>query len=102
MHRRGDIRIGISGWTYPPWRGTFYPSDLPAKRELYYASRQVNSRRSSHSTATESKNSSLYFRKRLMKRRTLQKNTTRERREGPSFEKWDEIVRFDMPWKFVM
>jgi uncharacterized protein YecE (DUF72 family) len=38
-----DIRIGISGWTYPPWRGVFYPPDLPQKRELQYASRQVNS-----------------------------------------------------------
>jgi hypothetical protein len=37
---RGKIRIGIGGWTYPPWRGTFYPSDLPQKRELEYASRQ--------------------------------------------------------------
>jgi uncharacterized protein YecE (DUF72 family) len=33
-------RIGIGGWTYPPWRGTFYPSDLPQKRELEYVSRQ--------------------------------------------------------------
>jgi uncharacterized protein YecE (DUF72 family) len=38
-----DIRIGISGWTYAPWRGTFYPEDLPQKRELEYASRQINS-----------------------------------------------------------
>jgi uncharacterized protein YecE (DUF72 family) len=38
-----DIRIGISGWTYAPWRGTFYPDDLPQKRELEYASRQLNS-----------------------------------------------------------
>ena len=38
---RGHIRIGIGGWTFPPWRGTFYPSDLPQKRELEYASRQV-------------------------------------------------------------
>ena len=30
-------RIGISGWTYPPWRGTFYPPKLPHKRELAYA-----------------------------------------------------------------
>lgn len=36
----GQVRIGIGGWTYPPWRGTFYPSDLPQKRELEYASRQ--------------------------------------------------------------
>jgi uncharacterized protein YecE (DUF72 family) len=37
------FRIGISGWRYPPWRGTFYPKDLPQKDELAYASRQVNS-----------------------------------------------------------
>jgi uncharacterized protein YecE (DUF72 family) len=37
---RGLIRIGIGGWTYAPWRGTFYPPDLPQKRELEYASRQ--------------------------------------------------------------
>jgi uncharacterized protein YecE (DUF72 family) len=34
------VRIGIGGWTYPPWRETFYPDDLPQKRELEYASRQ--------------------------------------------------------------
>jgi len=39
----GKIRIGISGWTYPPWRGVFFPEDLAQKRELEYASRQVNS-----------------------------------------------------------
>ena len=38
---RGKIRIGIGGWTYPPWRGTFYPPDLPQKRELEYASSQL-------------------------------------------------------------
>ncbi|HVX85065.1 MAG TPA: DUF72 domain-containing protein [Phycisphaerae bacterium] len=36
-------RIGISGWRYKPWRGTFYPEDLAQKRELAYASRQLNS-----------------------------------------------------------
>ncbi|MDB6116751.1 MAG: hypothetical protein JWO08_532 [Verrucomicrobiaceae bacterium] len=35
------IRIGISGWTYSPWRGVFYPKDLTHKRELEYASRKV-------------------------------------------------------------
>ena len=34
------IRIGISGWRYAPWRGVFYPGDLPQRRELEYASRQ--------------------------------------------------------------
>jgi uncharacterized protein YecE (DUF72 family) len=38
-----DIRIGISGWRYEPWRGTFYPEGLVQKRELEYASRQLNS-----------------------------------------------------------
>jgi uncharacterized protein YecE (DUF72 family) len=33
----GDIRIGISGWTYRPWRGLFYPPKLLQKRELAYA-----------------------------------------------------------------
>lgn len=39
---RSGVHIGISGWTYPPWRGgTFYPKGWPQKRELEYASRQV-------------------------------------------------------------
>jgi uncharacterized protein YecE (DUF72 family) len=42
MAKLGDIRIGVSGWTYTPWRGTFYPPGLPQKRELDYASRQFN------------------------------------------------------------
>src|SRR5271168_4783266 len=33
----GSIRIGISGWTYTPWRGTFYPKKLAHKNELPYA-----------------------------------------------------------------
>jgi uncharacterized protein YecE (DUF72 family) len=33
------IRIGISGWRYTPWRGVFYPQDLPQRLELHYASR---------------------------------------------------------------
>jgi uncharacterized protein YecE (DUF72 family) len=38
----GTIRVGISGWRYPPWRGTFYPAGLPQRRELEYASRHVS------------------------------------------------------------
>lgn len=37
-----EIRVGISGWTYPPWRGNFYPAGLPQKLELPYASRRFN------------------------------------------------------------
>jgi uncharacterized protein YecE (DUF72 family) len=39
----GAIRVGIGGWTYEPWRGVFYPKDLPHKRELEYASRRLTS-----------------------------------------------------------
>jgi uncharacterized protein YecE (DUF72 family) len=35
------IRVGIGGWTYEPWRGVFYPSDLPKARELEYATSHV-------------------------------------------------------------
>lgn len=35
------IRVGIGGWTYEPWRGTFYPPDLPKARELEHASRRL-------------------------------------------------------------
>ncbi|HEX8842298.1 MAG TPA: DUF72 domain-containing protein [Sphingomicrobium sp.] len=37
----GTIRIGIGGWTYPPWRGVFYPDKLPQTKELEYASRAL-------------------------------------------------------------
>ncbi|GAA3632067.1 DUF72 domain-containing protein [Microlunatus ginsengisoli] len=37
------IRIGISGWTYPPWRGRFYPPKLAHRRELAYAAGTFNS-----------------------------------------------------------
>ena len=38
-----DIRIGISGWRYPPWRGEFYPKGLPQRDELRYAAGRLNS-----------------------------------------------------------
>ena len=37
MRKAGTIRIGISGWTYKPWRGVFYLQGLPQKQELSYA-----------------------------------------------------------------
>jgi uncharacterized protein YecE (DUF72 family) len=39
----GDVRIGISGWTYGPWRGTFYPQGWPQKRELAFAAGRFRS-----------------------------------------------------------
>jgi len=38
-----EIRIGISGWTYPGWRGSFYPVGLPQRRELEYAADRFSS-----------------------------------------------------------
>ena len=37
------IYVGISGWTYPAWRGDFYPAGLVHRRELEYASRRLSS-----------------------------------------------------------
>lgn len=41
MTESGTIRAGIGGWTFAPWRGTFYPDGLRQKDELNYASRQL-------------------------------------------------------------
>ncbi|MEO6927482.1 MAG: DUF72 domain-containing protein [Rhodanobacter sp.] len=37
----GQIRVGIGGWTYAPWRNNFYPEKLVQRCELEYASRQL-------------------------------------------------------------
>ncbi|QRP46734.1 DUF72 domain-containing protein [Amycolatopsis sp. FDAARGOS 1241] len=42
MRTIAEIRVGTSGWRYPPWRREFYPAGLPQRRELEYLSRQVN------------------------------------------------------------
>jgi uncharacterized protein YecE (DUF72 family) len=36
------IRIGTSGWSYPHWRGRFYPTSVSARNELAYASSQFD------------------------------------------------------------
>lgn len=41
----GRIRVGIGGWVYEPWRGSFYPPGLRQKDELAYVGE--------HLTATE-------------------------------------------------
>jgi len=41
--KSGQIRIGIGGWTFEPWRGTFYPKGLPHAKELAYASERLTS-----------------------------------------------------------
>jgi len=39
----GEIRVGVSGWSYPSWRGDFYPSGLVQRRELEYVASRMNS-----------------------------------------------------------
>lgn len=39
----GEVRVGVSGWTYAPWRGDFYPAGLPQRRELEHAASRLTS-----------------------------------------------------------
>jgi uncharacterized protein YecE (DUF72 family) len=41
--RPGRIRVGIGGWIYAPWRGTFYPEGLKQADELAYAASHLTS-----------------------------------------------------------
>ena len=41
MSESGKIRVGIGGWVFPPWRGTFYPKEVKQAGELAYASRHL-------------------------------------------------------------
>ena len=37
------VRVGTSGWVYPPWRGVFYPKGLPHRAELAHLAGLLNS-----------------------------------------------------------
>jgi uncharacterized protein YecE (DUF72 family) len=39
----GEVRVGVSGWRYAGWRGDFYPTGLPQRRELEYAAQRLTS-----------------------------------------------------------
>src|SRR6266852_7714782 len=39
--KRGQIYVGIGGWTFEPWRGVFYPKGLPQAKELAYAGERL-------------------------------------------------------------
>ncbi len=41
--KSGQIRVGIGGWIYAPWRGTFYPKGLKQADELAYAASRLTS-----------------------------------------------------------
>jgi uncharacterized protein YecE (DUF72 family) len=42
MMKAGNIRIGVSGWRYRPWRGVFYPKGLRQKDELAFLADQFS------------------------------------------------------------
>jgi len=39
----GKIYVGVGGWNFAPWRGSFYPKGLTQSQELHYASRELTS-----------------------------------------------------------
>ena len=41
MQQHRQIRVGVGGWTYEPWRNSFYPQGLAHSKELGYASRKL-------------------------------------------------------------
>jgi uncharacterized protein YecE (DUF72 family) len=41
MSTSGKIRVGIGGWTFEPWEGSFYPDDLAKKRQLEFAGKAL-------------------------------------------------------------
>src|SRR5256886_14393119 len=38
----GQVRIGCSGWSYPHWRGRFYPGKLPAREQFAFYARHFD------------------------------------------------------------
>ncbi len=43
MSRTGSIRVGVSGWRYPSWRGDFFPEGLRQRDELAYLAERMSS-----------------------------------------------------------
>ena len=41
MTAEGRIHVGVGGWDYDPWRGTFYPTGLPRAKQLEYAGERL-------------------------------------------------------------
>ncbi|MBD3179499.1 MAG: DUF72 domain-containing protein, partial [Candidatus Latescibacteria bacterium] len=41
--RRGEVRVGTSGWNFRHWRDNFYPPDLKQEEWLDYYSGRLSS-----------------------------------------------------------
>ena len=41
--KSGKVFVGVGGWNFAPWRGTYYPKGLPQAQELHYSSRELTS-----------------------------------------------------------
>ncbi|HTU65640.1 MAG TPA: DUF72 domain-containing protein [Steroidobacteraceae bacterium] len=41
--KSGTIYVGVGGWNFAPWRGTYYPKGVTQAKELHYSSRQLTS-----------------------------------------------------------
>ena len=41
--KAGKIFVGVGGWNFAPWRGSYYPKGLTQAKELHYSSRQLTS-----------------------------------------------------------
>jgi uncharacterized protein YecE (DUF72 family) len=41
--KAGKIFVGVGGWNFVPWRGSYYPKGLAHAQELHYSSRELTS-----------------------------------------------------------
>ena len=41
MTSPGAIRVGIGGWDFDPWRGTFFPAGLAKAKQLDFVGRTL-------------------------------------------------------------
>ena len=41
--KAGKIFVGVGGWNFAPWRGSYYPKGVTQAKELHYSSRQLTS-----------------------------------------------------------
>ena len=48
----GSIHVGVGGWDFDPWRGTFYPPGLAKPKQLEHLSRRLTATEINHSFPT--------------------------------------------------